>query len=85
MNQRGWFSGDLHNHRPPEQIATLLLAEDLNLAPVIADWVWEDRQRSNPPATADPFRKVDPTHVYSLLDKEVERLKEGPGAVDLLG
>jgi hypothetical protein len=85
MNQRGWYSGDLHNHRPPEQIATLLLAEDLNLAPVIADWVWEDRQRSNPPTTADPFRKVDPTHVYSLLDKEVERLKEGPGAVDLLG
>jgi hypothetical protein len=85
MNQRGWYSGDLHNHRPPEQIASLLLAEDLNLAPVIADWVWEDRQRSNAPATTDPFRKVDPTHVYSLLDKEVERLKEGPGAVDLLG
>jgi hypothetical protein len=85
MNKRGWYSGDLHNHRPPEQIASLLLAEDLNLAPVLADWVWEDRQRSNAPATTDPFRKVDPTHVYSLLDKEVERLKEGPGAVDLLG
>ena len=85
MNQRGWFSGDLHNHRPLEQISRLLLAEDLNLAPVLADWVWEDRQRSNAPATTDPFRKVDPTHVYSLLDKEVERLKEGPGAVDLLG
>ena len=85
MNQRGWYSGDLHNHRPPEQIASLLLAEDLNLAPVLADWVWVDRQRSNAPATTDPFRKVDPTHVYSLLDKEVERLKEGPGAVDLLG
>jgi hypothetical protein len=85
MNQRGWYSGDLHNHRPPEQIATLLLAEDLNLAPVLADWVWEDRQRSEPPATSDPFRKIDATHVYSLLDKEVERLKEGPGAVDLLG
>lgn len=85
MNRLGWYSGDLHNHRPPEQIASLLLAEDLNLAPVLADWVWEDRQRSNAPATTDPFRKVDPTHVYSLLDKEVERLKEGPGAVDLLG
>jgi hypothetical protein len=85
MNKRGWYSGDLHNHRPPEQIASLLLAEELNLAPVLADWVWEDRQRSNAPATTDPFRKVDPTHVYSLLDKEVERLKEGPGAVDLRG
>jgi len=28
---------------------------------------------------------VDATHVYSVLDKEVERLKLGPGAVDLLG
>ena len=85
MNQRGWNSGDLHNHRPPEQIASLLLAEDLNLAPVLADWVWEDRQRSTAPATRDPFRTVDSRHVYSLLDKEGERLKEGPGAVDLLG
>ena len=86
MNVRGSsIRRDLHNHRPPEQIASLLLAEDLNLAPVLADWVWEDRQRSHAPATTEPFRKVDPTHVYSLLDKEVQRLKEGPGAVDLLG
>jgi hypothetical protein len=28
---------------------------------------------------------VDATHVYSVLDKEVERLKNGPGAVDLVG
>jgi hypothetical protein len=28
---------------------------------------------------------VDASHVYSVLDKEVERLKDGPGAVDLLG
>ena len=85
MNRRGWYSGDLHNHRPADQIDQLLLAEDLNLAPVLADWVWDDGQRSNAPATTEPFRKVDSTHVYSLLDKEVERLKEGPGAVDLLG
>ena len=47
MNRRGWYSGDLHNHRPPDQIDQLLLAEDLNLAPVLADWVWDDGQRSN--------------------------------------
>jgi hypothetical protein len=28
---------------------------------------------------------VDSTHVFSVLDKEVERLRSGPGAVDLLG
>ncbi|HEX2520641.1 MAG TPA: hypothetical protein VHP35_00850, partial [Terriglobia bacterium] len=83
MNRRGWYSGDLHNHRPTDQIDQLLLAEDLNLAPVLADWVWDDGQRSNAPSTTEPFRAVDSTHVYSLLDKEVERLKVGPGAVDL--
>ncbi|HWR51587.1 MAG TPA: CehA/McbA family metallohydrolase [Bryobacteraceae bacterium] len=85
MNRQGWFSGDLHNHRRPEEMPLLLLAEDLNLAPTIADWVWDDGQVSNPPDTTDAVRQVDRTHVYSLLDKEVERLKNGPGAVDLLG
>jgi hypothetical protein len=63
----------------------LMLAEDLNVAPTISDWVWDDRQLSNAPQTEDAIRKVDATHVYSVLDKEVERLKSGPGAVDLLG
>jgi hypothetical protein len=85
MNRRGWFSGDLHNHRSPQDMALLMVAEELNLAPTISDWVWEDRQRSMPPQTQDAIQKVDATHVFSVLDKEVERLKNGPGAVDLLG
>jgi hypothetical protein len=85
MNHRGWYSGDLHNHRRPEDMPLLLQAEDLNLAPTLSDWVWDDRERSAPLPTNDPVRQVDSTHVYSVLDKEVERLKSGPGAVDLLG
>jgi hypothetical protein len=85
MNARGWYSGDLHNHRRVEDIPLLLLAEDLNLTPVISDWVWDNAQRPFTPQTGDPIRYVDSTHVYSVLDKEVERLKAGPGAVDLLG
>jgi hypothetical protein len=85
MNRRGWYSGDLHNHRKPEDMPLLLLAEDLNLAPTISDWVWDNSQRSGAPATAEAIRKADAAHVYSLLDKEVERLRDGPGAVDLLG
>lgn len=85
MNARGWYSGDLHNHRRPEDTPLLLRAEHLNLAPTLSDWVWDDRPRSSPPQTADAIRTVDATHAYSLLDKEVERLKAGPGAVDLLG
>ncbi len=85
MNRRGWYSGDLHNHRPVEDMPVLLLAEDLNLSPAITDWVWDNGQRPFTPQPGDPIRYVDPTHVYSVLDKEVERLKAGPGAVDLLG
>jgi hypothetical protein len=85
MNARGWYSADLHNHRNVDDVPTLLLAEDLNLAPTLADWVWEDSQRGQAPVTNEPIRTVDARHAYSVLDKEVERLMEGPGAVDLLG
>lgn len=85
MNRMGWYSGDLHNHRRPEDMPLLLLAEDLNLAPTLSDWIWDDGQRSTPPQTSEAIRSVDPAHAYSVLDKEVERLKVGPGAVDLLG
>ncbi len=34
----GWFSGDLHVHRPIEQIKLLMQAEDLHVAPVITWW-----------------------------------------------
>ncbi|HET8550130.1 MAG TPA: CehA/McbA family metallohydrolase [Bryobacteraceae bacterium] len=85
MNRLGWYSGDLHNHRRPDDMPLLLIAEDLNLAPTLADWVWDDRQRSAPPNTREAIRQVSSTHVFSVLDKEVERLRAGPGAVDLLG
>jgi TolB protein len=85
MNARGWYSGDLHNHRAVAEMPDLLLAENLNLAPGLIDWVWADEQRGRPPNTGEAIRAVDATHVYSVLDKEVERLESGPGAVDLLG
>jgi len=85
MNSLGWYSGDLHNHRKAGEMPQLLLAEDLNLAPTLTDWIWEDKPISLPPTISEPVRQVDATHVYSLLDKEVERLNYGPGAVDLLG
>jgi len=49
MNRLGWYSGDLHNHRRPEDMPVLLLAEDLNLAPTLADSIWENGQNSSPP------------------------------------
>lgn len=85
MNRLGWYSGDLHNHRKLDDMPVLLLAEDLNITPTLTDWIWEDRSNSKPPLTDEAIRRVDARHVYSVLDKEIERLKSGPGAVDLVG
>jgi hypothetical protein len=85
MNRRGWYSGDLHNHRKVEEMPVLLQADDLNLAPTITDWIWEDRAVASPPKVANAFRQAGDRHQYSVLDKEVERLEAGPGAVALLG
>ncbi|HUT34139.1 MAG TPA: CehA/McbA family metallohydrolase [Planctomycetota bacterium] len=38
MNERGWYSGDLHVHRPVADMPLLLRADDLNLAPVLTHW-----------------------------------------------
>ncbi len=87
MNARGWYSGDLHNHRDWREMPDLLLAEDLNLAPTLTQWVWDDAPISRAPLgeTESAVRVVDATHAYSVLDTEIERLFDGPGAVDLVG
>ena len=78
--------GDLHNHRRVEEMPVLLQAEDLNLAPTLTDWIWEE-WRSWPPHRRCSTRsaRLAGRHRYSVLDKEVERLEAGPGAVALLG
>ena len=38
MEKMGWWSGDLHVHRPPADAQKAVLAEDLNFCPVITDW-----------------------------------------------
>ncbi len=36
---RGWYSGETHVHRTPEELRTVLLAEDLNVAFPLSFWV----------------------------------------------
>lgn len=88
MSARKWYSADLHNHRDWQEMPQLLVAEDLNLAPTLTEWIWEDRPISSAPsvtaAGGQSVRQVDATHAYSILDTEIERLREGPGAVDLV-
>src|ERR1700722_17181813 len=35
MNAAGWYSGDLHIHRAPEEMPLLMRAEELNVGPTI--------------------------------------------------
>lgn len=85
MNSKGWYSADLHNHRKLEEMPLLLMAEDLNFAPTLTDWIWEGRENSRPPRNLAPLQRLDATHFFTTIDKEVERLQQGPGAIDLIG
>ena len=73
MNQRGWYSGDLHNHRNPEEMALIARAEDLNVSPVITRHVGGPNRPGNQPFPKKDFIVVDATHVISLQNQEVER------------
>jgi hypothetical protein len=80
MNQRGWYSGDLHIHRSAADMPLLIRAEDLNVGPAIM------RHVGGPHKETREFPKtnlvvVDSTHVVSLQNQEVERLRTGHGAV----
>jgi hypothetical protein len=72
MAARGWWSGDLHVHRPLDDMPLLLRAEDLHVAPVITMWnqrsLWGDR-----PLPPDLLVKVEPTRVFHVLACEDER------------
>ncbi|MCP5119187.1 MAG: hypothetical protein GY953_50950, partial [bacterium] len=72
MRERGWYSADLHVHRPLEQTKALALAEDVNLSVVTTIWnartAWADR----PPPPTDVIRASD-NHLITFLNAEDER------------
>jgi hypothetical protein len=77
LQDQGWFAGDLHVHRPVEDVPLLMRAEDLHVAPVITWWnrtnPWKDK------APPDPLlRKFDRNRFYHLMAGEDER---GGGAL----
>ena len=41
MAERGWYSGDTHTHRTLDELPNVMLAEDLNVAFPLIDWVRE--------------------------------------------
>lgn len=72
MKSEGWWSGDLHVHRSPNDIELLMRAEDLYVAPVITWWndqnAWADM-----PLPAEPLVRFDKERFYHLLAGEDER------------
>lgn len=68
----GWFSGDLHVHRPPKDMALLMQAEDLHIAPVITWWnrtnLWAGQEI--PPSL---LQRVDGQRFYEVMAGEDER------------
>jgi hypothetical protein len=72
MADLGWYSGDTHVHRPPDEMSLLLRSEDLHVAPVITVWNKRDLWKSRPL----PDRllvEVGPDRAYHLLACEDER------------
>jgi len=81
MKQEGWWSGELHVHRPriagrqPESldvIPLLMRAEDLHVAPIITWWnddnFWKDR-----PLPESRLVRFDENRFYHLMAGEDER------------
>jgi len=72
MKKEGWWSGDLHIHRPPEDIELLMRAEDLHVGPVITWWnkqnAWKEKRLPE-----QPLVKFDGNRFYRLLAGEDER------------
>lgn len=80
MAERGWYSGDTHTHRSLAELPNVMLAEDLNVAFPLEQWVTKayTPPAYKPPAPAVARRavnnlyKIDDTHVVHLLNCEYE-------------
>ncbi len=71
LSQRGWWSGDLHIHRPLEDVGLLMRSEDLHVGPVLTVWnqrnLW--RERNLPGELAVAVEKDRWMHVLSCEDE----------------
>ncbi|MBM3879774.1 MAG: chlorite dismutase family protein [Verrucomicrobia bacterium] len=93
---RGWYSGDTHVHRTFEELPTVMLAEDLNVAFPLSYWV---TRAFTAPSAGDKnlggvvpsaLVEVDRTHVFWPRNTEYEIFSTGGrshtlGAVFVLG
>ncbi|MGA2256127.1 MAG: CehA/McbA family metallohydrolase [Thermoguttaceae bacterium] len=69
---KGWYSGDLHVHRPIEQVPLLMQAEDLHVVPVITWWNNENIWKNRRPPT-DLLTRLDGDRFFHVMAGEDER------------
>lgn len=78
MSRLGWYSGDVHAHRPLAEMPNLVMAEDLNVAMPLSHWVTNSDtspQAGNRVKEAAPqpqWIPVDATHGIYPLNTEYE-------------
>jgi hypothetical protein len=72
LASEGWWSGDLHVHRPVKDIELLMQAEDLHVAPVMT---WWNKQNlwSTQPAPSKLLNRFDRNRYYHVMGGEDER------------
>src|SRR5262245_42094787 len=72
LKSEGWWSGELHVHRPLADIELLMAAEDLHVAPVITWWnskdLWEGKE-----IPAELVKRFDSDRFYHVMAGEDER------------
>jgi len=72
LAEEGWWSGEMHIHRPIEQVELLMRAEDLHFGQVISWWNVAN-QWTNRPLPSPLTRQFDRNRFVSLLGGEDER------------
>jgi hypothetical protein len=78
VSKDGWYSGDTHVHRPPAELANVMLAEDVNVALPLLDWTIDTHipVTGDPRSMGDKFSRevvqVDSTHVWYPRNTEFE-------------
>jgi predicted TIM-barrel fold metal-dependent hydrolase len=85
MNDLGWWSGDMHVHRPLEDVPALMKTEELNVAISYTMWNTEQWSRNawkDKPAPRETVEVVSRGRLHLYLNAEDER---GGGAWMLLG
>jgi len=85
-NAHGWYSGDTHVHRAPQDMPLAMRAEALNFAANLTLWNDKDAYaEAELPEPSERVQQVGPYQALNLRAQEIEYLGKGWGAVLFLG